>query len=67
MPPAELICIAILFLPLLLLFPPIELEVWSETFPITVKENVPPQDIAGIDGNHGERDPVGIAKEVEGK
>jgi hypothetical protein len=28
---------------------------------------VPPQDIAGTDGNQGERDPVGIANEVEGR
>jgi len=28
---------------------------------------VPPHDIAGTDGNQGERDPVGIANEVEGR
>lgn len=72
MPPAELICIAILCLPLPLLAPPLlsedeSLLEWSETFPTTVNENVPPQEIAGRDGNQGERDPVGIAKEVEGR
>ena len=62
MPPAELICMAILCLPL-----PLSTPLWSETCPITVNENVPPQDIAGTDGNQGERDPVGIANEVEGR
>ena len=42
MPPAELICMAILCLPL-----PLSTPLWSETCPITVNENVPPQDIAG--------------------
>jgi hypothetical protein len=28
---------------------------------------VPPHDTAGIDGNHGDRDPVGIANDVDGR
>jgi hypothetical protein len=39
----------------------------SEIFPIMVKENVPPQATDGIDGNHGEREPVGTAKDVDGR
>ena len=42
------------------------------TDPTTVIEKVPPQDNAGIDGNHGDRGPVtgaiavDVAKEVVG-
>jgi hypothetical protein len=33
--------------------------------PTTVIENVPPHDIAGTDGNHGERGPVTGAIDVD--
>jgi len=61
-PPAEFICIAIRCFPL-----PRSCPLLSEIFPITVKENVPPHPTAGNDGNHGEREPVGTAKDVDGR
>ncbi len=39
----------------------------EETSPTIVSENVPPQPIAGNEGNQGERDPVWVPNEVEGK
>jgi hypothetical protein len=39
---------------------------WVAVLPTIESENSPPQAIAGIDGNHGESDPVGIANDVEG-
>ena len=71
-PPADLICKARVFLLLLLLWS--ELSEWLLlllllflTSPTIVSENVPPQDIAGTDGNHGDRFPVGTANDVPGR